>query len=119
MQSTSDWVTRFRIFPKTWTMLSMAGSPPGSLEKECGSSTVSSSYPVVVPVHSLLYRHFLGNVFADRSNYDLVIILDSLGEKELGTGGSPITDRAVSFHGQIKRANWNVFAPDSQDAMEL
>ena len=28
-------------------------------------------------------------------------------------------DRAVSFHGQIKRAKWNVFAPDSQDAMEL
>ena len=30
MQSTSDGVTRFRIFPKTWTMLSMAGSPPFS-----------------------------------------------------------------------------------------
>ena len=36
-----------------------------------------ASYEVDVPVHSLLYRHFLGNVFADRSNYDLVIILDS------------------------------------------
>ena len=36
-----------------------------------------ASYDVDVPVHSLLYRHFLGNVFADRSNYDLVIILDS------------------------------------------
>ena len=46
MQSTSDWVTRFRIFPETWTMLSMAGSPPCSRERECGSSAVSSSYPV-------------------------------------------------------------------------
>ena len=138
-----------------------------------------ASYDVDVPVHSLLCRQFLGNVFAERRNYDLVIILDSLGyrhlvwpdggrifaeldmslydpclwvyrqllvfdptvlrtplffrliliifyclcdflrKKELGTGGSPITDRAVSFHGQIKRAKWNVFAPDSQDAMEL
>ena len=36
-----------------------------------------ASYELDVPVHSLLYRHFLGNVFANRSNYDLVIILDS------------------------------------------
>ena len=43
MQSISDWVTRFRIFPETWTMLSMAGSPPFSLDRECGSSTLSSS----------------------------------------------------------------------------
>ena len=41
------------------------------------------------------------------------------GEQELGTGGSPITYRAVSFHGQIKWTKLNVFAPDSQDAMEL
>ena len=138
-----------------------------------------ASHDVDVPVHYPLYRHFLGNVFAKWSNYDLVIILDSpwcchpvwpdggsvvaeldmslydpclwvcrqllafdpavlrtppffrliltfsyclydfLREQELGTGGSPITDKAVSFHGQIKQAKLNVFAPDSQDAMEL
>ena len=43
MQSISAWVTRFRIFPKTWTMLSMAGSPSFSLDRECGSSALSSS----------------------------------------------------------------------------
>ena len=136
-----------------------------------------ASHDVDVPVHSPLYRHFLGNVFAEWSNYDLVMILDSpwcrhpvwsdggsvfaeldmydpcqwvchqllafdpavprtppffgliltfsyclydfLGEQELGTGGSPITDKAVSFHRQIRRAKLNVFAPDSQYAMEL
>ena len=46
-------------------------------------------------------------------------LCDCLRKKELGTGGSPFTDRAVSFHRQIKRATWNVFAPDSQYAMEL
>ena len=46
-------------------------------------------------------------------------LYDFLREQELGTGGSPITDRAVSFHGQIKRAKLNVFVPDSEDAMEL
>ena len=35
---------------------------------------------------------------------------DSLGEEELGTGGSPI---------QSKRAKWKVFAPDFQATMEL
>ena len=138
-----------------------------------------ASYDVDVPVHSLLCRHSLGNVFAERINYDLVIILDSLWyrhlvwldggsvfaeldislydpclwvyrqllvfdptvlrtppffrliltisdclydflrEKELGTGGSPITDRAVSFHGHINRAKFNVFAPDRRDVREL
>ena len=37
-------------------------------------------------------------------------LYDFLREQELGTGGSPITDKAVSFHGQIKRAKLNVFA---------
>ena len=138
-----------------------------------------ASHDVDVPVHSPLYRHFLGNVFAEWSNYDLVIILDSpwcrhpvwpdggsvfaeldmslydpcqwvchqllaldpavlraptffrliltfsyclydfLREQELGTGGSPFTDKAVSFHGQIRWAKLNVFAPDSQDVREL
>ena len=32
-------------------------------------------------------------------------LYDSLREQELGTGGSPITDRAVCFHSQSKRAN--------------
>ena len=132
-----------------------------------------ASHDVDVPVHYPLHRHFLGNVSAECSNYDLVIILDSpwcrhpdgfaeldmslydpclwvcrqllaldpavlrtppffqliltfsyclydfLREQELGTGGSPIMDKAVSFHGQIKRSKLNVFAPDSQYAMEL
>ena len=46
-------------------------------------------------------------------------LYDFLREQELGTGRSPITDKAISFHGQIKWAKLNVFAPDSQDAMEL
>ena len=36
-----------------------------------------ASHDVDVPVHSPLYRHFLGNVLAKWSNYDLVIFLDS------------------------------------------
>ena len=46
-------------------------------------------------------------------------LYDFLREQELGTGGSPIKGRAVSFHRQIKRIKLNVFAPDIQDAMEL
>ena len=45
IQSISDGVTPCRIFPKTWTMLSMAGSSPFSLDRECGSSAASSSSP--------------------------------------------------------------------------
>ena len=42
-----------------------------------------------------------------------------LRELELGTGRSPDTDNADSFHGQIRWAKLNDFAPDFQDAMEL
>ena len=40
-------------------------------------------------------------------------LYDCLREQELGTGGSPNMDRAVSFHGHIKQAKLNVFAPAS------
>ena len=46
-------------------------------------------------------------------------VYDFLRKQELGTGGSPITDRAVCFHEHSKQAMWNVFAPDFQDTMEL
>ena len=46
-------------------------------------------------------------------------VYDLLREQELGTGGSPITDRAVCFHEQSEQAMWDVFAPDFQDTMEL
>ena len=46
-------------------------------------------------------------------------LYDFLREQELGTGGSPFTDKAVSFHGQIRRAKLNVFAPYSQYVREL
>ena len=46
-------------------------------------------------------------------------LYDFLREQELGTGGSPITDRTACFHEQSKRAKWNILAPDSQDTMEL
>ena len=41
-------------------------------------------------------------------------VYDSLREQELGTGASPITDRAVCFHEQSKQAKrgWDVFATD-------
>ena len=42
-----------------------------------------------------------------------------LREQELGTGRSPDTDKADSFHGQIRWAKLNDFAPDIQDAIEL
>ena len=42
-----------------------------------------------------------------------------LREQELGTGRSPETDKADSFHGQIRWAKFNDFAPDIPDAMEL
>ena len=42
-----------------------------------------------------------------------------LRELELGTGRSPDTDKADSFHGQIRWAKLNDFAPDIQDVMEL
>ena len=46
-------------------------------------------------------------------------VYEFLREHELGTGGSPITDRTACFLEQSKRAKWNIFAPDSQDTMEL
>ena len=46
-------------------------------------------------------------------------LYDFLREQELGTGGSPITDMTACFHEENKRAKWNIFAPDSQDTMEL
>ena len=42
-----------------------------------------------------------------------------LREQELGTGRSPDTDKADSFHGQIRWAKLNDFAPEIQDVMEL
>ena len=46
-------------------------------------------------------------------------LYDTLRGQELGTGGSPITDKADSFHGQIRWEKFNVFAPDRQDVREL
>ena len=46
-------------------------------------------------------------------------VYDFLSEQELGTGGSPDTDKTDSFHEQSRRAKLNVFAPDSQDVREL
>ena len=46
-------------------------------------------------------------------------LYDFLSEQELGTGRSPDTDKADSFHGQNRWAKLNDFAPDIQDAMEL
>ena len=46
-------------------------------------------------------------------------LYDFLREQELGTGISPDTDKADSFHGQIRWAKLIDFAPDIQDAMEL
>ena len=45
-------------------------------------------------------------------------LCEFLTEQELGTGRSPDTDKADSFHGQIRWAKLNDFAPDIQDAME-
>ena len=44
-------------------------------------------------------------------------LYDFLREQELGTGGSPITDKTACFHEQSKRAKWNIFAPDFQDTV--
>ena len=44
-------------------------------------------------------------------------LYDFLREQELGTGGSPITDRTACFHEQSKRAKWNIFAPDFEDTI--
>ena len=46
-------------------------------------------------------------------------LYEFLRDQELGTGRSPDTDKADSFHGQIRWAKLNVFAPDSQDVREL
>ena len=46
-------------------------------------------------------------------------LYDSLREQQIGTGGSPITDKADFFHGQIRWEKLNVFAPDRQDVREL
>ena len=59
-----------------------------------------ASYDVDVPVHSLLCRHFLGNVFAELRNYDLVIILDSLWYRHLvwPDGGSVFAELDMSLY---------------------
>ena len=46
-------------------------------------------------------------------------LYEFLRELELGTGGSPDTDKADSFHRQIRWAKLNDLAPDMQDAIEL
>ena len=46
-------------------------------------------------------------------------LYEFLRDQELGTGRSPDTDKADSFHEQIRWAKLNVFAPDSQDVREL
>ena len=46
-------------------------------------------------------------------------LYDFLREQELGIGGSHITDKADSFHGQIRWEKLDTFAPDSQDVREL
>ena len=46
-------------------------------------------------------------------------LYDFLREQELGIGGSHITDKADSFHGQIRWEKLNTFAPDSQNVREL
>ena len=46
-------------------------------------------------------------------------LYNTLRGQELGTGGSPITDKADSFHGQIRWEKLNVFAPNRQDVREL
>ena len=90
MQSISDWITRFQIFPKTWTMLYMADSPPFSLDRECVEFPLchhllpavsrSASHEVEAPFHSPLCRHPVGpasgNVFAELSMYELDMSLD-------------------------------------------
>ena len=46
-------------------------------------------------------------------------LYDFLREQELEIGGSHITDKADSFHGQIRWEKLDTFAPDSQDVREL
>ena len=46
-------------------------------------------------------------------------LYDFLREQELEIGGSHITDKADSFHEQIKWEKLDTFAPDSQDVREL
>ena len=46
-------------------------------------------------------------------------LYDFLRDQELGIGGLHITDKADSFHGQIRWEKLNTFAPDSQDVREL
>ena len=46
-------------------------------------------------------------------------LYEFLREPEPGTGRSPDTDKADSFHGQIRWAKLNNLAPDIQDVMQL
>ena len=46
-------------------------------------------------------------------------VYEFLRDQELGTGRSPNADKADSFHGHIRWAKLNVFAPDSRDVREL
>ena len=62
------------------------------------------------PRHSPFFRLILTFSYC---SYDL------LREQEIGTGESHITDKADSFHGQIRWEKLNTFAPDSQDVREI
>ena len=62
-----------------------------------------ASHDVDVPVHSPLYRHLLGNVFAEWSNYDLVIILDSpwCRQPVWPDGGSVFAELDMSLYDRV------------------
>ena len=80
MQRTSDGVTRSRIIPKTWTMLSLVGSPSFSWNRKRGSDFDSSPSPDGGQWRSECSHSVdpaAEHALAKWRKYDLTIFLDS------------------------------------------
>ena len=67
----------------------------------------------------LLIQQFIGPRHSSDWFWHFLTVYMTLRDQELGIGGLHITDKADSFHRQIRWGKLNTFAPDSQDVREL
>ena len=115
--SNSNWVTPFRISPKTCTKLSLLGS---SLSL-CWIG--SADVPLCLLLVSAVSRsashevemYFLPPCF----RLILTMCYCFFREQDIASGRSPESNQADPFHAQTRLAKLYDFAPDIQDAMEL
>ena len=106
MQSTSDWVTQLRIFPIVPWFAAL------HFHRIENAEVPLSHHLLLVDLCHIHHRDAFKALFPPCFRLFLTFsycLYDFLREQELGTGGSPITDRTACFHEQSKRAKWNKF----------